>query len=102
MIKADEMLVKNSLTRADRIKEKLACLEPSYLQIIDESTAHANHFEATSPETHLKLMITTTQFSGLNRLKQHKLINELLSSEFEDGLHALTIKIIDEAKNDTK
>lgn len=83
------------MNRYTRIKNKLSVLKPHYLEIIDQSTSHAEHFEdVNSSETHFKINIAAEIFHDLSLLKQHNMVNELLKEEFNDGLHALSINII--------
>lgn len=83
------------MTRATRIKEKLMVLKPQYFEIIDETPKHAGHLENNdSPETHLVIKISSSSLTDLSRLRQHQTINDLLASEFESGLHALSIKVL--------
>ncbi len=79
-------------TKVDKIKKKLNVLKPDYCEIIDESYKHANHTGGTT-ESHLKIKIFTTAFTGKSLLEQHKIINDLLADELGKGLHALTIDI---------
>jgi len=85
------------MTRTDRIKEKLMVLKPQYLEVIDETPKHAGHLgNDDSLETHLVIKIRAGSLNDLSRIKQHQTINDLIADEFEDGLHALSIKIIKE------
>jgi len=88
--------------RTDRIKERLNSLKPTYLEIIDESSGHQGHYQSSSHETHLKLIIAAQSLGEYTLLKQHKIIKELIAEEFDQGLHALTIKVINEKKDDSK
>ena len=82
------------MNRIDRIRQQLASLKPTSLEIIDESPQHAGHMEdSAAKETHLKIIITAQSLMGRSRVAQHKIINELVAGEFDSGLHALTIKI---------
>lgn len=80
--------------REIRIKQKLATLKPHYLEIIDQTYLHTDHINIGTSETHFCIKISADIFADKNRIKQHSIINELLSDEFNTGLHALSIKII--------
>lgn len=56
----------------------------------DESHNHSGK----KVETHFKLFLVSDDFKGLNRVSRQRLINDLLKSEFEDGLHALTMRLL--------
>ncbi|MFK8040199.1 MAG: BolA family protein [Rickettsiaceae bacterium] len=84
------------MDRVARIKDKLTILKPQYLKLIDQTSAHRGHLENDNQlETHLKLIIQSESLDDKTRINQHKIINKLLSDEFHNGLHALSIKIIE-------
>ena len=64
------------------------------LEIIDNSNLHIGHnnFDGKN-ETHIKIILTKKNNNSLNRLKIHRIINNLLENEFKNGLHSLEIKI---------
>jgi BolA protein len=69
--------------------------QPSFLQVIDNSSAHNNHFTSKNNlGTHFKIIITSSFFNCITKIQAHRLINKSLEQEFLDGLHALEIKII--------
>jgi len=83
------------LTRGGRIKQKLEpILEPTSLEVEDVSYQHAGH-EAlkgtAATETHFNLKIVSPKFEGQSLVKRHRLVYDLLSEEFKNGLHALSI-----------
>jgi len=80
----------------ERIYQKLKNnLTISTLEIINQSSIHAGHVENSgSGETHFKIIISAKELEGKSRIVAHRLINDLLKSEFiKNGLHSLTIKI---------
>ncbi len=84
------------MNRKEILKTKLSVLKPHILHIIDESAKHAGH--AGNPDnlgqTHYYIEISSTKLDGLSKISQHRKINKLLQQEFENGLHALRLKII--------
>jgi BolA family transcriptional regulator, general stress-responsive regulator len=83
-----------SMTRIERIKKQLDALKPQYLEIIDQSLSHREHLEnPDSSETHLVINIWSDVFQSKTKLQQHRVINDLISEEFNSGLHALSINI---------
>jgi BolA-like protein 1 len=42
-------------------------------------------------ETHFKLYIVSDSFNGIKLLERHRLVNNMLNEEFENGLHALSL-----------
>lgn len=80
-------------TRKARIEAALATLNPSFLDVIDDSAKHAGHGGARPEgETHYTIRITAPAFAGKSRVATHREINALLAGEFADGLHALAIE----------
>jgi BolA protein len=82
------------MTLETRMREKLMSgLKPTRLDLVNESHLHEGHRSSpTSGESHFRLLIVSQAFAGKSRLERHRLINELLSSELIDGVHALAIK----------
>jgi BolA family transcriptional regulator, general stress-responsive regulator len=64
-------------------------LKPTHLEVIDESHEHSRR-TAQNPETHFKVIIVSTAFEGLTKVKRQQLVYSLLSQLFKNGLHALT------------
>lgn len=82
--------------RASRMKEKLEKeLEPVELVIEDVSYQHAGHAgmkgRRTDEETHFNVKIVSKGFEGMNLVKRHRLVYDLLREELDSGLHALSI-----------
>jgi stress-induced morphogen len=60
-----------------------AALPGSQVEVIDE----------TGTQDHLRATVTASQFEGLSRIEQHKLVKRAVQSRFDDGsIHALSIK----------
>ena len=73
-------------------------LMPDALEVINES--HLHHGHQGSPGTgasHYKIVIQASVLNGLSRVAAHRLINDAVASEFDTGLHALSIKISTQA-----
>ncbi|GAD81034.1 BolA family protein [Vibrio ezurae] len=75
--------------RQQQIEKKLDFyFSPHHLQVINESYKH-NVPEGS--ESHFKVIIVSDKFCGLRLVARHRLVNEALSDEFGDGLHALSM-----------
>lgn len=86
------------MSRIARILKSLhEVLDIQEINIIDESAKHAGHYglkdSTTSEETHLKISIVSKSFQGLSRIQMHQKINDALKTEFDSGLHALTLNL---------
>ena len=66
---------------------------PSALNVIDDSHKHAGHAGAQPEgETHYTVEIVSEAFEGLSRVSVQRAVMDALKSEFDSGLHALSIK----------
>jgi len=61
---------------------------PSHLSVSDFSHEHS---VPSGSESHIKVVIASDDFAGLNRVKRHRLIYSCLQQELESGLHALQV-----------
>jgi len=75
------------------IAEKLrAAFAPQSLDVIDESHQHEGHAgHRPGGQTHFRVHIVSEAFRGKGRIERHRMINQTLSSELDDGIHALAI-----------
>ncbi|MEK9945226.1 MAG: BolA family protein [Alphaproteobacteria bacterium] len=81
------------VTISDRIRTKLAALEPLELDVVDQSEAHRGHAGwRDGGETHFDLRVVSAAFEGLSRVQRQRLVLDALKEEFDAGLHALSIK----------
>ena len=77
----------------ERIVARLtAALDPSLLDVVDESDRHAGHAGAREGGgTHYRVRVVSARFEGQSRVERHRLVYGLLTAEFADGLHALAL-----------
>lgn len=70
-------------------------LEPTQLEVLDESAAHAGHVGANGLGygTHFRVRIASPAFDGLSRVAAHRLVYDALKPFIDAGLHALAIDI---------
>lgn len=76
-------IIKNLLTQS---------LEPTFIEVLDDSQAHAGHAGAKSGGGHFYLTIVSNQFSGKSRIQRHQLIYKELGDMMKSDIHALSIK----------
>lgn len=74
-----------------------ADLKPFFLQVDDESAAHAGHAGAdgSGQGTHFRVRIGAQAFDGLSRVARHRLVYDALQQFVDQGLHALAIEIVE-------
>lgn len=70
-----------------------AALAPRHLEVIDESAAHASHFEGAGRGTHFRVRIAADRLDGLSRVAAHRIVYDALRPAFDAGLHALALEI---------
>jgi BolA family transcriptional regulator, general stress-responsive regulator len=79
-----------------RIKQKLTtALEPSSLEVADESHLHAGHSGAREGgQTHYRIKVASARFSGKGRVERHRIVYALLADEIAQGVHALALQTL--------
>ncbi|UZJ51219.1 hypothetical protein CBS101457_000539 [Exobasidium rhododendri] len=82
----------------DSMREKLEReFTPSILNIRNDSSKHSHHAAMVaqgggSGETHFFVEIVSEVFNGKGQLARHRSVNNLMADEFEQGLHALSLR----------
>ena len=71
-------------------------LQPTQLEVVDESWQHAGHAGAdgTGVGTHFRVRIASPLFAGRPRVAQHRLVYDALRDFVDRGLHALAIETL--------
>ena len=77
-----------------RLQERLS---PVFVEVLDESAAHAGHVGAneTGLGTHFRVRIQSPTFTGKSRVARHRLVYDALQEFIDQGLHALAIEVIE-------
>ena len=84
--------------RVTEIKQQLMDrLQPTLLEVLDESAAHAGHSGANAQGfgSHFRIRIASPEFVGKSRVARHRLVYDSLQNFIDQGLHALVIEIIE-------
>ncbi|MFV8259575.1 BolA family protein [Bdellovibrio bacteriovorus] len=80
------------MSREKRIREILTqSLAPQELGVENESHMHS---VPPNSETHFKVLVVSDSFEGKSRIDRQRMVNDLLKSELQTGLHALTQKAL--------
>jgi BolA protein len=71
-------------------------LQPTMLEVIDESAAHAGHAGANAEGygTHFRVRIASPLFAGKPRVARHRLVYDALQLFIAQGLHAIAIETL--------
>lgn len=86
-----------SLPTAQDLETRLReTLQPTQLEVIDESAAHAGHAGAGAEGygTHFRVRIASPLFAGKPRVARHRLVYDALQLFIAQGLHALAIETL--------
>ncbi len=86
-----------NIPTADLLRQRLEqALQPTQLEVIDESYKHEGHAGANGLGygTHFRVRIAAPAFAGQNRVACHRLVYGALGNEIQGGLHALAIEVL--------
>ncbi|TDR37401.1 BolA protein family transcriptional regulator [Tahibacter aquaticus] len=78
--------------RLARIRAALEQLQPSALELIDESHKHAGHEGARDGRGHFRVRIVSSQFAGKAPLARHRLVYAAVGELMNTDIHALAIE----------
>lgn len=81
------------MSTLEKMRSKLAVLEPLRVDIADDSAKHAGHAGAKEGG-HYRLAIVSPRFSGCSTMQRHRLIYEALGPMMRGEIHALSIKAL--------
>jgi BolA family transcriptional regulator, general stress-responsive regulator len=83
-----------SLLAAQMAQRLRDALQPSTLDVIDESSAHAGHAGAngTGFGSHFRVRIASPLFTGKTRVARHRLVYDALQDFIDQGVHAIAIE----------
>jgi BolA protein len=84
----------NAPTTEQLQKRLQEVLQPSHLEVIDESAQHHGHAGAngTGFGTHFRVRISAAGFAGKSAVARHRLVYDALQDFMDQGLHALAIE----------
>lgn len=77
---------------ADALRERLAPLAPTLVDIHDDSAEHAGHAGAAAGGGHFSLIIVSEAFAGLSRLARHRAVLDRVGDLIPYPVHALAIQ----------
>ena len=84
-----------SQARLNRIKELLTeSLNPSSLDVIDDSHQHVGHAGAQAGGGHFTVRIASESFDNESLVSCHRKVYQALGNMMESDIHALSIDII--------
>ena len=85
------------MTIQARIETKLRDhLSAERLLVVNESHKHSG----PATESHFNVICVSPEFEGQSRVQRQRAVNKLLQAEFDEGMHALTMKLLTPAEWD--
>lgn len=84
------------MNRIEKIESILKqTFQPSTLEVVDFTMEHMGHpGQGGGSETHIRIKIKAEEFQDSSLLTAHRKIQDAVKDEFEEGLHALEIQVI--------
>ena len=77
----------------DVLEAKLReALDPTHLEVIDESHLHAGHAGARDGGQHFRAVIVSEKFEGLNRVRAQQLVYQTVENWMGKEIHALSMQ----------
>ncbi len=73
------------------LRERLVTLQPSHLEIIDDSAMHAGHAGNTGGG-HFTVVIESSLFSDKSRTIRHRMVYQAVGDLIPSRIHALSIQ----------
>jgi len=81
--------------RLERMQQMIQdALNPTQLEVIDDSHKHIGHAGAKEGKGHFTVVIKSEALEGKRMLQQHRMLYEALGDMMETDIHALAIKVI--------
>lgn len=78
------------------LEQALQTLQPTQLEVIDESSDHAGHAgsDGSGHGTHFRVRLSSPRFEGLSRVARHRLVYDALNPLIARGVHAIAIETL--------
>ena len=78
---------------ADEMRDRLAALNPSRIEVIDESESHRGHGGyREGGQSHFRIRMASPAFTGLGRVERHRLVHKTLG-DIVPRIHALALDL---------
>lgn len=74
------------------LRERLMKLNPTLLEIDDESHQHAGHAGNQGGASHFRVWIEADAFTGKAKVAQHRLVYDLVNDLMPFPIHALALQ----------
>lgn len=85
--------------RDERLRRRLEeAFDPEELLVKDQSQLHIGHEGAKDGKGHFDVMIVSTKFNDVTRVRRHQMIYDVVSDLIESDIHALRIRALTPAE----
>lgn len=81
----------NANERIEKLHAALSALEPLSLEVEDDSHRHRHHPGAADGRGHFKVTVVSDRFEGLNRIRRHQLVYQVVGDLMKTDIHALQV-----------
>ncbi|MCZ6560440.1 MAG: BolA family transcriptional regulator [Gammaproteobacteria bacterium] len=78
--------------RIQLLRERLETLEPSKLEIRDDSEKHIGHVGARDGRSHFHVLIESPRFKDRSALERHQMVYDAVGDLMISDIHALQIE----------
>ncbi|MDM7458919.1 MAG: BolA family protein [Paracoccus sp. (in: a-proteobacteria)] len=81
------------MSLAEEIATRLSVLQPTRLEVLDESEAHRGHAGfREGGQSHFRIRMASPAMAGLTRLQRHRLVHDTLG-DIRPRIHALALEL---------
>ncbi|MDO5705700.1 MAG: BolA family protein [Paracoccus sp. (in: a-proteobacteria)] len=78
---------------ADDMRDRLAVLNPQFLEVLDESEQHRGHAGwRDGGQTHFRIRLISNEFQGRSRIERHRMVHAALG-DIVPRIHALALEL---------
>ena len=78
--------------RMVRMRERLGALQPTFLDVVDDSHHHVGHAGARDGRGHFSVDVVSAEFAGLSPIARHRRVYAALGDMMQADIHALSIR----------
>lgn len=81
------------MKRVDQIRERLQRqLEPTQLDVIDDSHKHVGHAGARDGRGHFRVRIVSAAFADHTTVQRHRMVYDAVGELMHTDIHALSVE----------
>lgn len=71
-----------------------SALDPTEIEVIDDSAKHAGHEGARDGRGHFRVVVRSARFQGAAPIARHRMVYEALGTLMQTDVHALQIRAL--------